>query len=133
MANSVALAGHVDIGGWVIVGGLTPIHQFVHIGDHAMVGGGYRVSKDVPPYVRAGREPMVFEGVNSIGLRRRGFSPQVIELIDKAYFILYQCNLNVSQAVARIKTELEQVPEIQNIVNFIANSSRGIIPSHSHH
>jgi UDP-N-acetylglucosamine acyltransferase len=132
-ANSAALAGHVTLDNWVIIGGLTPVHQFVHIGDHTMIGGGYRVAKDVPPYIRSGREPMVFEGLNSVGLRRRGFSREAIELIDKAYFLLYQSNLNVSQAVVRMKEELEQTPEIQNIINFIATSKRGIIPGPSHH
>ena len=132
LANSVALGGHVHLGNWVIIGGLVPIHQFVSVGDHAMIGGGYRTVKDVPPYIRAGREPMVFEGINSIGLQRRGFTPQVIEQIDKAYFLLYQSKMNVSQAVARIKVELEQTPEIQNILNFIATSRRGIIPGFSH-
>ncbi len=133
MANSAALAGHVTLGDWVIIGGLTPVHQFVHIGDHTIIGGGYRVPKDIPPFIRAGREPMVFEGLNSVGLRRRGFTPQAIELIDKAYFLLYQSNLNVSQAVARIKEELEQTPEIQNILNFIASSKRGIISGPGNH
>lgn len=133
LANSVALAGHVTLHNFVIIGGLTPVHQFVQIGDHTMVGGGYRVTKDIPPFIRSGREPMVFEGLNSVGLRRRGFSPQSIDLIDKAYMLIYQSNLNVTQAVARIKTELEQTPEIQNILNFIANSRRGIIPGHTHH
>jgi|WetSurMetagenome_2_1015567.scaffolds.fasta_scaffold20690_4 UDP-N-acetylglucosamine acyltransferase len=128
LANSVPLAGHVTLGSWVIIGGLTPIHQFVHIGDHTMIGGGYRVTKDIPPFIRAGREPMVFEGLNSVGLRRRGFSPKAIELIEKAYVFLYQSKLNVSQAVVRIKEELEQTPEIENILKFIAGSKRGIIP-----
>jgi UDP-N-acetylglucosamine acyltransferase len=133
LANSVPLAGHVTLHNWVIIGGLTPVHQFVHIGDHTMIGGGYRVAKDIPPFIRAGREPMVFEGLNSVGLRRRGFSPKAIDLIEKAYILLYQSKLNVSQAVARIKEELEQTPEIQNILNFIAGSKRGIIPGPDHH
>jgi UDP-N-acetylglucosamine acyltransferase len=130
LANSVPLAGHVTLDNWVIIGGLTPVHQFVHIGEHAMIGGGYRITKDIPPFVRAGREPLVFEGLNSVGLRRRGFSPTAIDLIEKAYVLLYQSKLNVSQAVARIKEELEQTPEIQNILNFVAGSKRGIIPGH---
>lgn len=133
MANSAALAGHVTLGDWVIIGGLVPVHQFVRIGDHTIIGGGDPVPKDIPPFIRAGREPMVFEGLNSVGLRRRGFTPQAIELIDKAYFLLYQSNLNVSQAVARIKEELEQTPEIQNILNFIASSKRGIISGPGNH
>ena len=133
LANSVALAGHVTLDTWVIIGGLTPVHQFVHIGDHTMIGGGYRVTKDVPPFIRSGREPIVFEGLNSVGLRRRGYNRETIDLIDKAYVLIYQSALNVSQAVVRIKEELEQTPEIQNIVNFIASSKRGIIPGPSHH
>jgi UDP-N-acetylglucosamine acyltransferase len=127
MANSSALAGHVTIGNWVVIGGLVPIHQFVRIGDHVIIGGGYRVPKDIPPYIRTGREPLVYEGLNSVGLRRRGFSQQQTETIEKAYFILYRSKLNVSQAVARIKEELEQTDEIKNILNFIAGSKRGII------
>jgi len=127
LANSVPLAGHVTLDNYVIIGGLTPVHQFVHIGDHTMIGGGYRVAKDIPPFVRAGREPLVFEGLNSIGLRRRGFSSEAIDLIGKAYVLLYQSKLNVSQAVARIKEELMQTSEIRNILNFITSSKRGII------
>ena len=133
LANSVPLAGHVTLGSWVIIGGLTPVHQFVHIGDHTMIGGGYRVAKDIPPYIRSGREPMVFEGLNSVGLRRRGFTREAIDLLEKAYVLIYQSNLNVSQAVVRIKEELEQTPEIQNILNFIAGSKRGIISGPTHH
>jgi UDP-N-acetylglucosamine acyltransferase len=133
LANSVALAGHVTLDNWIIIGGLSPVHQFVRIGDHTMIGGGYRVAKDVPPYIRSGREPMVFEGLNSVGLRRRGFTREAIDIIDKAYFLIYQSKLNVSQAVVRIKEELEQTSEIQNIIDFIATSKRGIIPGPSHH
>ncbi len=128
MANSAALAGHVTLGNWVILGGLTPVHQFVRIGDHAMVGGGYRVPKDIPPYVRAGREPMTYEGLNVVGLRRRGFSNETIAIIEQAYTILYLSNLNVSQAVERIKQEVTLIPEVQNILDFIAKSQRGIMP-----
>jgi UDP-N-acetylglucosamine acyltransferase len=131
LANSAPLGGHVTLGDWVILGGLSAVHQFVHIGDHAMLGASYVATKDIPPYTRAGRVPVSFEGVNSVGLRRRGFTPNAIEQIDKAYFLLYQSQLNVSQAVARIKTELEPTSEIQNILNFIANSKRGIIPGPS--
>ncbi|MCX7983948.1 MAG: acyl-ACP--UDP-N-acetylglucosamine O-acyltransferase [Bacteroidetes bacterium] len=128
LANSAALAGHVTLGNWVILGGLTPVHQFVRIGDHAMVGGGYRVPKDIPPYVRAGREPMSYEGLNIVGLKRRGFTNETIALIDKTYTILYLSNLNVSQAVQRIKQEVPLIPEVQNILDFIAKSQRGIMP-----
>ncbi len=132
LANSVALGGHAELGNWVIVGGLSPVHQFGHIGDHAIIGGGFRVTKDVPPYVSAARLPLSFEGLNVVGLRRRGFTTETIDLITKAYMLLYDSNLNVSQAVARIKIELPQTPEIQNIITFIANSKRGIIGAPRH-
>jgi UDP-N-acetylglucosamine acyltransferase len=133
IANCSALAGHVTIDDWVIVGGLTPIHQFVRLGVHSMIGGGVRVAKDVPPYVLASQSPVVFEGLNLIGLRRRGFTPPTIELIDKAYRLLYRSGLNVSQAVARIREELDLIPEIQVLLDFISSSKRGIITGHSTH
>ena len=128
LANCVALGGHVVFGDWVIVGGLTPIHQFVHVGEHAMIGGGFRVSKDVPPYILAGSDPLSFERLNIIGLRRRGFNDKAIAALDQAYRLLYKSGLNVSQAVARIKEEVERTKEVENLLTFIANSKRGIIP-----
>jgi UDP-N-acetylglucosamine acyltransferase len=128
LANCCALGGHVSLGDWVIIGGLTPVHQFVHVGEHTMIGGGFRVAKDVPPFVLAGQEPLMFEGLNSIGLKRRGFTDKTIQLLDKAYYVLYRSNLNVSQAVARIKAEVEMIPEVQKVVDFISASKRGIIP-----
>ncbi len=133
IANCSALAGHVTIDDWVIVGGLTPIHQFVRIGIHSMIGGGVRVSKDVPPFVLASQSPVVFEGLNLIGLRRRGFSASAIDLIDKAYRLIYRSGLNVSQAVERIKAELELIPELHILLDFIASSKRGIITGHPTH
>lgn len=129
MANAAMLAGHCVVEDWVIIGGLTPVHQFVQIGRHSMIGGGLRVPKDVPPYILAGGEPLVFEGLNSIGLRRRGFSPATLTALDKAYQLLYRAKLNVSQAVAKIKEdgELAAVQEVQNIIEFIGKSKRGII------
>jgi UDP-N-acetylglucosamine acyltransferase len=132
VANSVALAGHVTVGNWVVIGGLTPIHQFCRIGDHTMLGGGFRAVKDVPPYIRAGREPLVYEGINIVGLRRRGFSAEAIALIDKAYMLIYQSGLNVSQAVARVKQELSQTSEIRSIIDFIETSKRGILTGPRH-
>jgi UDP-N-acetylglucosamine acyltransferase len=132
MANAAMLAGHIRIEDWVTIGGLTPVHQFVNIGQHAMIGGGLRVPKDVPPYILAGGEPLVFEGLNSIGLRRRGFSAQVIGALDLAYALLYRSGLNVSQAVARIRedAELSAVAEVRNVIEFISRSKRGILSGH---
>ncbi len=133
LANSVALGGHVTLGDWVILGGGTPVHQFCKVGDHAMVGGGFRVVKDVPPYVLAGQEPLVFEGLNSVGLRRRGVAREAMEVLDKAFALLYRSNLNVSQAVTRIQQDLPATPEIHNLLGFIAASKRGIIPGRGRH
>jgi len=127
MANCASLGGHVQMGDWVIIGGLAPVHQFVHIGEHAMIGGGFRVPKDVPPYILAGQDPLMFEGLNAVGLKRRGFSQKTIELLEQVYHLVYRSNLNVSQAVARIKDEVEMAPEVRKVVQFIANSNRGII------
>jgi len=128
LANCVALGGHVVLGDWVIVGGLTPIHQFVHIGEHAMIGGGFRVGKDVPPYILAGQEPLQFERLNLVGLRRRGFDEKAVSSLDHAYRLLYKSGLNVSQAVERIKEEVEQTRAVANVLSFIAGCKRGIIP-----
>ncbi|MCL5034453.1 MAG: acyl-ACP--UDP-N-acetylglucosamine O-acyltransferase [Bacteroidetes bacterium] len=127
LANAVTLAGHVHIGEWVTIGGLTPIHQFVNIGSHSMIGGGLRVSKDVPPYVLAGREPLRYDGVNVIGLRRRGFTRERIESIENIYRVLYSSGMMVSEAVMRIESEFSGSDEASNVLNFVKASSRGII------
>jgi UDP-N-acetylglucosamine acyltransferase len=126
MANAAMMAGHCEVEDHVTIGGITPIHQFVRIGCHSMIGGGVRVPKDVPPYVLVGN---VFQGLNSVGLRRRGFSPEILSALDKAYNLIYNSRLNVSQAVARIKEEksLATVAEVQHVLTFIENSKRGII------
>lgn len=133
LANCATLGGHVHLGEYVVIGGLTPIHQFVHVGVHAMIGGAFRVTKDVPPYVLAGQTPLIFEGLNVVGLRRRGLKADVIDKLDHTFRILYRSNLNVSQAVVRIKEEVELIPEVQNVLNFIAQSKRGIISGRTHH
>ena len=129
LSNAAMLAGHITVEDWVTIGGITPVHQFVHIGQHAMIGGGLRIPKDVPPYVLAGGEPAVFEGLNSIGLRRRGFSPGVIDALDRAYTLVYRSGLNVSQGMARIEEDavLSGCREVQNVLEFIRNSKRGIM------
>ncbi len=127
IANTVQVAGHVDIEDHAIIGGLTGIHQFCRIGQHAMVGGGFRVTKDVPPYILAMGEPIRFAGINAVGLRRRGFAPEVRSAIKHAYRLLFRSNLNVSQAVEQIKDNVVMTPEIENIVHFIEKAERGII------
>jgi len=127
VVNGVALGGHVIIGEYAIIGGLAAVHQFIHIGDHAMVSGGSLVRKDVPPYTKAGKEPLSYVGINSIGLRRRGFSTEKIRQIQDIYRILYQKNYNNTQAVEKIEAEMEATPERDEIILFIRNSQRGIM------
>jgi UDP-N-acetylglucosamine acyltransferase len=129
MANAASLAGHTDVEDFVIIGGLTPVHQFSRIGCHAMVGGLSRVRKDVPPYILASNDPLCFEGLNSIGLRRRGFTREVLEALDRAYGMIYRANLNVSQAVAHIEADssLSATAEVRHVLDFIRSSKRGII------
>lgn len=126
LANAVNLAGHIEIGDFVIIGGVVPVHQFVKIGDHAMIGGGYRVPQDVCPYALAGGYPLKIAGLNRVGLSRRGFKKETLQLLQKAFKILFSSNLNRSQAVEKIKAELEQTDEIKLILDFIKNSTRGM-------
>lgn len=127
VVNGVALAGHVVVGNHAIIGGLAAVHQFIHIGDHAMVSGGSLVRKDVPPYTKAAKEPLSYVGINSIGLRRRGFSTEKIREIQDIYRILYQRNYNNTQAVEKIEAEMEATSERDEIILFIRNSQRGIM------
>jgi UDP-N-acetylglucosamine acyltransferase len=131
MSNASMLAGHVIVDDWAIIGGMVPIHQFCHIGTHAFIAGRTGVGKDVPPYTKAAREPLSYVGVNSIGLRRRGFSPEVINMIQEIYRIIFLKNFNVSQAVEIIEAKVEATPERDEILSFIANSSRGIMKGYS--
>ena len=127
IVNSVALGGHVTIGDYAIIGGLSAIHQFVNVGKHAMVSGGSLVRKDVPPYIKAAREPLSFVGINSIGLRRRGFADDKIKEIQDIFRILYQNNNNNTQALLKIETEIDASPERDEIISFIQHSGRGIM------
>ncbi len=127
IVNGVALAGHVIIGKYAIIGGLAAIHQFIHIGDHAMISGGSLVRKDVPPYTKAAKEPLSYVGINSIGLRRRGFTAAKIREIQNIYRILYQKNYNNTQALGIKEAEMEATPERDEIIQFIRNSQRGIM------
>jgi len=127
LANAVNMAGHVTIEDFASVGGMSPIHQFVIIGKHAFIGGGMKVRKDVPPYILAAGEPLKFAGINRIGLTRRGFSTDALLQLRRAYKLIYRSKLNVSQAVSQIKETMDITPEIQDILDFIAKSERGII------
>lgn len=126
-SNNSTLAGHITVGNHVILAGMTAVHQFCTIGDHAFITGGSLVRKDVPPYVKAAREPLSYVGVNSVGLRRRGFETVKIREIQAIYRILYQKNYNNTQAVDILEAEMEVSPERDEIIQFIKNSHRGIM------
>ena len=132
LANSAALAGHIKIDDWAIIGGMVAIHQFVNIGAHAMISGGGLVRKDVPPYCKAAREPLSYSGINSIGLRRRGFSFEKIKEIQDIYRIIFINGYNVSQALRYIEAELPATPERDEIISFTMNSQRGIMRGYTH-
>ena len=126
-SNNSTLAGHVTVGDFVIISGLTAVHQFCSIGNHSFVTGGSLVRKDVPPYVKAAREPLSYVGINSVGLRRRGFESKKISEIQNIYRYLYQKNYNNTQACMIIEAEMEASPERDEILQFIRNSHRGIM------
>jgi UDP-N-acetylglucosamine acyltransferase len=132
LANNVNLAGHIEIGNHVILGGLTAVHQFVKIGDHAMVGGGSLVRKDVPPYVKAAREPLSYAGINSIGLKRRGFSDEQIASIQEIYRILFVKGTNVQKSIERIEAEIAPSVEKDKIIQFLKQADRGLMKGFKH-
>ncbi len=127
LANAVNLAGHVVIEDWAILGGMVGIHQFVRIGQHSLIGGGFRATKDVPPFIIAAGEPIAFRGLNVTGLKRRGFSKEAIAAIKRAYRLIYRSQYNVSAALKIIKQDGELTPPVQDIVAFVAKSNRGLI------
>jgi UDP-N-acetylglucosamine acyltransferase len=126
-SNNSTLAGHVTVGNHVILAGMTAVHQFCTIGQHAFITGGSLVRKDVPPFVKGAREPMSYVGINSIGLRRRGFKSEKIREIQNIYRILYQKSYNNTQASRLIEAEMEATNERDEILQFIKNSKRGIM------
>ena len=131
IVNNVALGGHVEIGEHAIIGGITAVHQFIKIGKHCMVSGGSLVRKDIPPYVKAGREPLSFIGINSIGLRRKNFSEEEITEIQDIYRILYQKGNNNTQAINKIEIDFK-ISEIRDeIISFVRNSGRGIMKGYN--
>jgi len=127
LGNATQLAGEVEVDDYAILSGGVLIHQFCRIGKHAMIQGGSRTSKDIPPYVIAGREPLIFSGVNIIGLRRRGYTNEQISNIQEVYRILYQSGMNNSDAIKHIESNFPDNPEKQEIIQFITSSQRGII------
>lgn len=127
LANSVQIGGHVHIDDWVIIGGGTPVHQFTKIGMHAMIGGGFRVTADVPPYVLAAGEPLRYSGLNIIGLRRRGFSKEDIYALKEAYTIIFGKKYNFSEALEVVKDKFPDNKSVQNILNFFNDRTRSVL------
>lgn len=127
MANAVNLAGHVEVESFATIGGMTPVHQFVRIGAYSMVGGGSRLPQDVPPFVRVAGNPVEVCGINSIGLKRRGFADEDLLNVKKAYRLLYRSGLNVRQALERIGGDCKLTKHIEDLMEFIRRSERGIV------
>jgi len=127
LGNAAQLAGEVEIDDYAIVSGGSLVHQFTRIGAHVMIQGGSKISKDIPPYVMVGREPISYVGLNVVGLRRRGFSGERINSIQEIYRYLYQSGYNTTQATERIENELPDTEDRKYILDFVRNSSRGIV------
>ncbi len=127
LANVANLGGHVVIDDWAIIGGITGIHQFCKIGKHSILATHSKVVKDVPPFITAGNNPLKYEGLNIIGLKRRGFTGEQITLIGKVYDIIYKSGLNFGDAVKQVEEKIEHTEIVNDIVNFIKSSERGII------
>ncbi len=126
MANNATLAGHITIGNHATVGGLTAIHQFVKVGDYAFIGGKSAVVKDIPPYVIAAGDRATLHGMNTVGLKRQGFSESTVLKLKKVYRIVFRIGLTLNEAIERVKAEVEQVPEVVRFIEFIQSSKRGI-------
>ncbi|GAB5525689.1 MAG: acyl-ACP--UDP-N-acetylglucosamine O-acyltransferase [Roseivirga sp.] len=131
LVNAVQLAGHVTIDDYAIVGGAAAVHQFVKIGAHTMVSGGSLVRKDVPPYTKAGREPLSYAGINSVGLRRRGYSNDKITEIQEVYRYIFLKGLNNSKALDLLELEMTPSKERDEIINFFRNSDRGVMKGYT--
>ncbi len=127
IVNGCGIAGHVEIGDYTVMGGLSAVQQFCKIGKHTMISGGTLVRKDIPSYIKVAREPMSYAGINSVGLRRRGFANEKIFEIQKIYRYLFQMKMNVSQAMSLIEKEMLPTAERDEILEFIKNSPRGIV------
>jgi len=127
LVNLVALGGHVEIDDWAILGGASNVHQFCKIGKHAMVAANSKLVQDVPPFILAGKHPVQYSGINSLGLSRRGFSDDEKADIKKAYRHLFRSDLNQSDALTRVKEEFAHSKHINEILHFYESSKRGII------
>ena len=127
MSNATQLAGEVEVDDYAIIGGGSLVHQFSHIGAHCMIQGGSKVNKDIPPYAVVARDPVAFCGINSVGLNRRGFTPEQIHTIQEVYRLIYNSGLNTTQALERIEAQLPPSAERDTVLGFVRNSTRGIV------
>jgi len=127
MSNLSTLGGHVEVGEWAVLGGGVLVHQFTKIGAHAFIGGGFRAVQDVPPFILAAEHPLSYKGVNSVGLKRRGFSLEDRKLIKKIYHVYFKSGLNRDDALNKIEKEISSSVIKDQIINFIKTSDRGII------
>jgi UDP-N-acetylglucosamine acyltransferase len=127
LVNNASLSGHVVVDDWAILGGFCAVQQFMRIGSHTYIAGGALIRKDIPPFTKAAREPISYVGINSVGLRRRGFSDEQINQIQEIYRYIYLRDLSVSNALELIEKEMKQTPERDEILSFITNSKVGIM------
>ncbi|MFA4916029.1 MAG: acyl-ACP--UDP-N-acetylglucosamine O-acyltransferase [Syntrophales bacterium] len=127
MANAANLAGHIHVEDFAIIGGMTGIHQFTRIGAHSIIGGVSAVTKDVPPYVMAAGNHAKPYGLNLVGMKRRGFKEETIKALKTAYRLIFRSSLLLSVAIERVKSEVDDIPEVRQFIDFIQNSERGIL------
>lgn len=127
MSNCTQLAGEVEVDDFAIIGGGSLVHQFTHIGGHVMIQGGSRINKDIPPFAIIARDPIAFCGINSVGLNRRGFTPEQIHTIQEVYRLIYQGGMNTTQALSHIEANMPQSAERDMILSFVKASTRGIV------
>lgn len=126
-SNNGTIAGHVEVGDNAVIGGLTAVHQFCRIGKHAITGGCSKIVQDVPPFMIADGNPATVRGYNKVGLERHGFTEDSAKLVKEAYRIVYRSNLNLQQAIEKLRESLAQSPEIEHLIDFVSNSRRGIV------
>ena len=127
MVASSGIAGEVELGNWVTLGGGTIVHQFVRIGNHAFLGGGSKVRMDVPPFIKADREPLAYMGINSVGLERRGFTKEKMHELHEIYRAYFNMGMNGTKALEYIGANFPSTPERDYILDFISKSARGVI------
>ena len=127
LANQVSIAGHVEIDDWTVLEGLVAVQQFIKIGAHAFIAGASLVRKNIPPYVKAAREPISYVGVNSVGLKRRGFGEEDIRTIEDVYRLIFVQNQNITKGIEQAETEMKNSELKSEILDFIKNSPKGVM------